>query len=211
MHIQPMNANNQMENQTVNPVPPVMNHAGHEVLDVHEILSHAVNTMNTYVMLRPHVQDPELADIMQRQHQYMVNEYNTLVDCFSTGRDPATPTSRYQMKQGNNVIYGMKQQGQPHKPMTNPSEINDQRISSQILGMLKTGASHKAVAATETTNPVVRRVLADSIPNCIEMAYEVFLYQNKRGYYQVPQFSQQEMQQLTTSFGPATPPQLPLQ
>ncbi|MFC7441374.1 spore coat protein [Laceyella putida] len=207
--MQPINPQNLMENQTVNPVPPVMNHAGHEVLDVHEILSHAVNTLDTYVMLRQHVKDPELADIMQRQYQYMVNEYNTLVECFSTGRDPSKPTSRYQMKQGNNVVYGLKP-GQPKKPMTSPTEINDQRVSSQMLSCVKTGAGHRAVAATETTNPVVRRVLADSIPNCIEMAYEIFLYQNKHGYYQVPQFSPQEMQQLTTSYSPASP-QLPLQ
>lgn len=208
--MQPINPKNLMENQTVNPVPPVMNHAGHEVMDVHEILSHSINTLDSYVMLRPHVKDPELLDIMQRQYQFMINEYNTLVDCFSTGHEPSKPTARYQMKQGNNVVYGLKPGGQPKKPISNPNELNDQRISSQMLSMLKTGAGHKAVAASETTNPVVRRVIADSIPNCLEMAYEIFLYQNKHGYYQVPQFSAQEMQQITTSYAPATP-QIPLQ
>ena len=68
----------------------------------------------------------------------------------------------------------------------------------------------KTMAALETTNPVVRRVLADSVPNCIEMAYEISLYQNKHHYYQVPQLAQQDMQQLLNSFAPAQGmPQMP--
>ncbi len=52
-------------------VPPQMNHGGHEMFDVHEVLSGAINTMNTYTMLSEHVQDPELRDILQRQKQFM--------------------------------------------------------------------------------------------------------------------------------------------
>jgi spore coat protein CotF len=69
---------------------------------------------------------------------------------------------------------------------------------------MKSSAAVKAHAACEVTNPVVRRVLADSIPNCIEMAYELFLWQNKHGYYQVAQLPQADMQQLTHSYAPAT-------
>ena len=68
----------------------------------------------------------------------------------------------------------------------------------------------KTMAALETTNAVVRRVLADSVPNCIEMAYEISLYQNKHHYYQVPQLAQQDMQQMVNSFEPAQgKPQMP--
>jgi spore coat protein CotF len=35
------------------------------------------------------------------------------------------------------------------------------------------------------------------------MAYEISLYQNKHHYYQVPQFAQQDMQQMLQSFSPA--------
>jgi spore coat protein CotF len=49
----------------------------------------------------------------------------------------------------------------------------------------------KAMAACEITNPVVRRVFSATIPNCIEMAYELSIYQNKHHYYQVPQLAQQ--------------------
>ena len=64
----------------------------------------------------------------------------------------------------------------------------------------------KTMAATETCNPVVRRVFADSVPNCIEMAYELAIYQNKHHYYQVPQLAAQDMQQLLNSFASSTRP-----
>lgn len=49
----------------------------------------------------------------------------------------------------------------------------------------------------------MRRVLQDSVPNCIEMAYELSLYQNKKGYYQVPQLSQQDMNAMLNAYGQA--------
>ena len=66
----------------------------------------------------------------------------------------------------------------------------------------KNGGSGKAVDGLETCNPGLRRVLADSIPNCIEMAYELAIYQNKHHYYQVPQLAQQDMHALLNSFAP---------
>ena len=56
-------------------------------------------------------------------------------------------------------------------------------ISSCMLASCKSGASMKSMAALETTRiQVVRRVLADSVPNCIEMGYELSIYQNKHHY-----------------------------
>ncbi|MFX3625457.1 MAG: spore coat protein [Ectobacillus sp.] len=202
---------NQMhQNMHTGSVPQHMNHGGHEVFDVHEVLSTAINTMDQYMMLRQHVQDPELRDILDRQYQFMQEEYNITVECFKTGQDPSKPTQTYMMKQNNDFVYGLKPGGQPKKPAQSPTELTDECISSMMLGAVKAGAGIKTMAALEVTNPVVRRVLADSVPNCIEMAYEISLYQNKHHYYQVPQLAQQDMQQLLNSFGPAQgQPQMP--
>jgi spore coat protein CotF len=190
------------ENMHTGTVPPQMNHGGHELFDVHEVLSGSVGTMNQYMMFRQHVKDPELLDILNRQYQFMQEEYNITVECFTTGQNPSKPTQSYKMTQGNDFIYGMKP-SQPKKPFQSVSEISDEFISSCMLASCKMGASSKTMAALEVTNPVVRRVLADSIPNCIEMAYELSIYQNKHHYYQVPQLAQQDMMQLLNSFAPA--------
>ncbi|MEK3933702.1 spore coat protein [Sporosarcina sp. FSL W7-1349] len=196
------------QNMHTGSVPQQMNHGGHELFDVHEVLSGAIASLNMAMLMRPHVKDPELLDILDRQYRFTLDEYNITVECFKTGRDPSHPTQSYKMKQGNDFIYGMKA-SQPKKPIQNESEISDEIISGFLLDAAKTSASAKTMAALETTNPVVRRVLADSVPNCIEMAYELSIYQNKHHYYQVPQLAQQDMQQILNAYAPAGQPGMP--
>nr|WP_172371196.1 spore coat protein [Sporosarcina jiandibaonis] len=191
-------------------VPQQMNHGGHEVLDLHEVLSGSVAALNQMILLRPQVKDPELLDILDRQYRFALDEYNITVEAFKTGKDPSHPTGSYKMTQGNDFVYGMKA-SQPKKPIQSESELSDEIISGFMLDAAKTAASAKTMAALEATNPVVRRVLADSVPNCIEMAYELSIYQNKHHYYQVPQLAQQDMQQLLNSFATVGQPAMPNQ
>ena len=190
------------QNMQTGAIPPQMNHGGHEVFDVHEVLSGAIGTLNTYTLLRQHIQDQELLDILDRQYQFIQDEYNISLECFQSGQDPSKPTQSYKMNQGNDFIYGLTPT-QPKKPLQSVSEITDECISGLMLAAVKSAASMKAMAALEITNPVVRRVFADSVPNCIEMAYEISIYQNKHHYYQVPQLAQQDMQQMMNSYAPA--------
>lgn len=198
-----------MENQFTNEsqftqgnAPLSMNHGAHEIMDVHEVLSAAIGALNTFVFLRPHVQDQELLNILDRQYAFMLDEYNITAECYKTGHDPSHPTRSYKMQMGNDSKYGLTP-SQPKKPITSANEINDAIISSWMLNCHKQGATGKTAAALESTNPVVRRVLQDSVPNCIEMAYELSLWQNKNGYYQIPQLSQQDMQTMLNMYGQA--------
>lgn len=187
------------QNMQTGTIPQQFNHGGHEVFDVHEVLSGAIGTMNEYTLIKDHIQDQELRDILDRQQQFIQQEYNTLVEAFKTGSKPSVPTQTYNMKQNNDFVYGLKP-SQPKKPAQSASDLKDQCFSNLMLNCVKSDASVKAMSALECTNPVVRRVIADSIPNCIEMAYEISLYQNKHHYYQVPQLQQQDMQQLINSY-----------
>lgn len=201
-----MNTQQQSQNtqQTMpNMQPTDTKHGGHEVMDVHEVLSCTIATLDQYLLYKQHVKDPELTDILNRQHQFILDQYNVLVECFKSGMKPSHSTSVYNMTQNNDVVYGLTP-GQPKKPIMNASEIGDECISSYMLGLMKSGASALTMASLEATNPVVRRVMADSVPNYIEMAYELFQYQNKHQYYQVPQFSEQDMQTLVNSFTTST-------
>ncbi len=186
-----------------------MNHGGHEVFDLHEVLSGTINILDQYMMFRIFVKDQELLDILDRQYYFILDQYNITCECFSTGKDPSHPTKKYMMKQNNTVTYGLTP-SQPKKPNQSIEDIKDNGISGHMLGLIKSTASLLAMTSLEVTNPVVRRVLADSVPNYIEMAYEIFLYQNKLKFYQVPQLSQQDMNQMTKSYVPFTgQPQMP--
>ena len=185
-----------------NQMPLSMNHGAHELLDVHEVLSTMIAGMNQFVLLRDQVQDNELLSIMDRQYAFMLDEYNITMEAYKTGHDPQHPTRSYKMQIGNDTTYGIKP-GEPKKPIQSANEINDAIISGFMLSCHKAGATGKTAAALESTNPVVRRVLQDSVPNCIEMAFELSLYQNKKGYYQVPQFSQADMNTMLNMYGQA--------
>ncbi len=177
-----------------------MNHGAHEILDVHEVLSAAIGGLNQMVFLRDKIQDPELLSIVDRQYAFMLDEYNITQEAYKTGHDPKHPTRSYKMQTSNDFEYGLTP-AEPKKPMQSASEFNDEMISGVLLGIHKVGATGKTTAALESTNPVVRRVLQDSVPNCVEMAYEISLYQNKRGYYQVPKLSPTDMNTMLTAYG----------
>lgn len=175
------------------------NHGGHELLDMHETLGGYIAMLNQAVVLRPHIQSQELQGILDRQYTFSLDAYNITVEAFKTGRDPSHPTGAYKMTLGNDFKYGLSA-GQPKKPIQQASELNDEIISGFLLNAHKSSAKSLAATALETTNPVLRRVLADSIPNCIEMAYEISIFQNKNGYYQVPQLASSDMNTLLNSF-----------
>ncbi|MDM5297316.1 spore coat protein [Bacillus pumilus] len=180
---------------------PELNHGGHELFDLHEILAGTINILDQYMILRQFIQDPVLSDILDRQYQFVLSQYNVTVDCFSTGQKPSEDTSTYMMKEQTQVIYGIKP-SQPKKPNQSLQDVKDLGITGHMLSLVKSHSSLLAMSALEVTNPVVRRVLSAQVPNFIEMAYEIFLYQNKHGYYQVPQLSVQDMKAMTSAFVP---------
>lgn len=178
------------------------NHGGHEFFDAHEVMSSLISMLDQYQIYNPYVRDPELKSILQRHSSFATQLYNTIVDCFQTGQDPAVPTQQYRMSQNNDVVFGLTP-GKPKKPAQSTQEISDQTISGFMLGNTKSLASLFAMTALEITNPVLRRVVADSVPNLIELSYEIFLYQNKHGYYQVPQLKEQDMNLMLNSYSKA--------
>lgn len=191
--------------QTMNGVSgsPSMNHGGHELFDVHEVLSGTINVLDQFMMFRQYVQDPELLDILDRQYQQILDGYNAMAETFTTGRAPSQSPAPYQGTQNNQVVYGV-QPTQPKKPNQSLSDIKDQGISGHMLGLIKSAGSLLAMSSVEVTNPAMRYLMAHSVPCYIEMAHEIFLYQNKHRYYQVAQLTESDMQHMLTSYASAT-------
>ncbi|WP_416148829.1 spore coat protein [Salipaludibacillus sp. HK11] len=203
--------NNYMEQQNgkklSESMPANKSHGGHELYDAHEVISGVMGVLDHYKMYEQHLQDQALKKILNRQSSFLTELYNIMVESLQTGEKPSKSTHIYHMEQSNNVMYGLETT-QPKKPIQSVSEISDENISGLMLGQVKGLASLMAMTALEMTNPVLRRVTADSVPNLIEMSFDVFLYQNKQGYYQVPQLADQEMTHMTEGF--ATAPTIPL-
>ncbi|MGM8214881.1 spore coat protein [Bacillaceae bacterium W0354] len=191
------NPNNQLK-QSSN-MPASQSHGAHELFDAHETISTLIGTIEHYKMYEPNIQAQQLKNICTNQFNYLTQLYNTMVDTYQSGQRPPQPTMTYNMEISNDVTYGMTP-GQPKQPTINPQQLNDQCFSSFMLGHLKACATACTAAALEATNPVMRRVLQDSVPNLCEMAYEIFLYQNDNGYYQVPELDQQTQNSMLNMF-----------
>ncbi|MGF7048137.1 spore coat protein CotF [Paenibacillus sp. DS2015] len=202
---------NQNQNQ-VNTQPPAMlnrNHGGHEMFDMHEVLSGMISVLDQFMIYRPLVQDKELLSILDRQYNFILSQYNLTAECFTTGQKPSQETSTYMMQGTTQVNYGLTPT-QPKKPNQSLNDVKDAGISGYMLGLIKTCASLLTMSAVEVVNPVVRRVLASQVQNYIEMAYEIFLYQNKHAYYQVPQLATSDIQLMLNTYIPSPGnPQLP--
>lgn len=202
-----MQQQTQLNNQTQG--TPNMNHGGHELFDMHEVLAGTINVLDQFMIFRQFIQDQELLDILDHQYNFILSQYNLTAECFTTGRKPSQETSTYMIENLPNPVYGIKPT-QPKKPNQSLADIKDAGISAYMLGLIKPHASLLTMSAVELTNPVVRRVLASQVQNFIEMAYEIFLYQNKHAYYQVPQLETSDMSQMINTFIPATgSPQMP--
>ncbi|MCP8967364.1 spore coat protein [Ectobacillus ponti] len=191
----------QVHNLHAGTLPMNMNHGGHETIDVSELLTDSITLIDQMLMQREYIQDPELREIVDRQYQFALQEYDGLVTAFTMNQAPQP--MRYQSSLPVQVQYGM-QQMPTRKPLQTVNDITDQHISAHLLVGLKASAVEKSRICLEITNPVMRHAVANSIPNCIEMAYEMFLWQNKNGYYPVPQFAQQDMQMMMNSYAPSS-------
>jgi len=198
------NQNQQQTNMTTShQVPQQFTHGGHEIFDANEAIRTLVGGMEQCLLYEQHVQDPELKAIMQRHKAFNTQLYNTVLETFKTGQKPSVSTQVYKMDPStdNISIYGTKP-GQPKAPAASVQELDDKCISGFVLGNIKAAVSAFAVSALEVTNPILRRIFADSVPNLIEEAFELYLYQNKKGYYQVPQLKDQDMANILNTYAP---------
>lgn len=182
------------------------NLGAHEVMELHEVLTHAVDGINQLQLYRPHVNDQQLASVLDKQLQFMNQEYNNIVQSLNAqGLAMGVP---YRSPKVVQPKYGLNNP-QPQSPNTSPNQLDDRDIASGILGFHKSSAIMKTIAALECADPNLRRMIQQGSANCSEMAYEIWQYMNQKGYYQVPTMKQMTtntmMQSYTTAPGAMQP------
>jgi len=176
-------------------------YGAHEVLELHEVLTDAINGINTMQLYRPHVKDQQLASMLDKQMQFAIQEYNTLVQSVSgKGLQAAVP---YRAPKTMTPTYGLHQPG-PHTPNMSAAEIDDRDVASAALSMHKTGATRKMMASLECADSQLRHILQQGAVNCGEQAFEVWQYMNQHGYYQVPTMKEMTTQTMLNAYQPAS-------
>jgi spore coat protein CotF len=158
-------------------------YGAHEMMEVHEVLTDTINGINQFQLYTPHVTDPKLRTILDRQVQFMTQGYNSLLQVVNqNGMNQGQP---YRAPLNGTPVYGLHNPT-PESPNTSMNQMNDRDVASGMLGCHKSSAVMCMVAAQECADPGLRRMIQQSAINCSEQGYEVWQYMNQNGYYQVP-------------------------
>ena len=158
----------------------------HETMEVHEILNEKINMINHFAMYLQSCQDPALRNMIDRHMQTAVRAYDEMV----------AYTHDYAAAQNKMQAYGMPQTSPQNLTygLNNPAavapsaqgQLNDTQIALAVLCAHKNSAKNHMSASLEAADPHVREMLVNGAVTCSNQAYEVFLFMNERGLYQVP-------------------------
>lgn len=174
------------------------NYGAHEVMEVHEVLTAAIDAIHASQLVRPHIQDPQLAHIADHQLQFMIQEYNQTVNLIN------------QQGMGQSIPYRAPKNFQPKYGLDNPGttapnqsmqQLDDRDISSMLLCNMKASATAKMVATLECADPQLRTTMQQSAINCAEMSYELWQYMNEKGYYQIPTLKDTTQRTMMHTYG----------
>jgi spore coat protein CotF len=169
----------------------------HETMEVHEVLTSAINGINHFQLYRSFVKDQQLMQILDNQMQFMMDEYNQMVQTLNQqGNNNAVP---YNSIANGAPTYGLKIPA-PQSPNASMNQLDDRDVSSSMLSCHKTSASKKMMAALECANPQLRRMMQQGAVNCAEQAYEVWQFMNQKGYYQVPTMKEETTNTVLNSY-----------
>lgn len=172
----------------------------HEVMEVHEVLSCGINAIHQMMLYRPHIKSQQLASLVDKQLQFMNQEYNGLVQAVNQqGMNPGRP---YPTDFNYSPTYGLRNPA-THSPQMSVNQLSDSDIANGILGIHKAGAVFKTMAALECADPNLRRLIQQGANNCSEQAYEIWQFMNQQGYYQVPTMKQMTTNTVIDTYAPS--------
>lgn len=60
-------------------------YGAHEIMELHEVLTDIIDGINQFQLYRSHAEDSQLRSILDNQVQFMMNEYNEIVQAWATG------------------------------------------------------------------------------------------------------------------------------
>ena len=172
----------------------------HEVLEAHEVLTDTIDGINQFELYRPHVNDQQLGQILDRQVRFMHQEYQSL-STYMNQRRGVSPAI-YQSRSGKQPIqYGLRSPSDvvPHH---GAGRLDDRDVASGMMGCAKSSAVLRMNAALECADPTLRNMMIQGAISSAEQAYESFSYMNQRGMYQVPTMQSRTQATLMHTYHP---------
>lgn len=159
----------------------------HETMETHDILMEEMNMINHLALYSQQCQAQHLQHMIQNHLQHATQSYQSLVHYTHNYSQPQVrmTSELHQHVQPQNIQYGLHQPA-PQTPQLNVTQMNDQQIAQGLLSLHKNSAKNHMIASLECADPNVRQMMVNGALACEQQAYEVFLYMNSYGMYQVP-------------------------
>jgi spore coat protein CotF len=158
----------------------------HETMEVHEALNEKINKINHLALYTQQTQNAQLRQMIQRHLQTEIQSYDQLV---SYTHDYQSGQRLNQVQgmintQPQNIQYGLNQPQQQSPQLQ--GQLDDNQIAFALLNCHKNSAKNAMSSALECADPNIREMMLMSAHTCANQAYEVFMFMNQQGQYQVP-------------------------
>jgi spore coat protein CotF len=139
-----------------------------------------------------------------RHQQEEILSYNEIVACTrgNSRFNPIPPNTAIQGITNQQIQYGVNRPLQ-FAPQSD-ALLSDEEIAMSILWWHKSGARNCLNATLECADPNVRRLMLNCAATCSNQAYEVFLFMNQQGLYQVPTLQNRTAETFLQSYQPAS-------
>lgn len=175
----------------------------HETMEVHECLMEKINLITHFNLYAKEAKNPQLLDMIMRHQQEEMMSYNEIVGLTrgNSQFNPIPPNTNVSGINNQHIQYGLN-----NPPQFTPNvdaSLNDQEIAIAMLLCHKNAARNCTQATLECADPNLRRAMLNSAASCMNQAYEVFLFMNEQGLYQVPTMKNQTTQTFLNSYQPA--------
>jgi len=179
----------------------------HETMEVHEILNEKVNVIRHFSLYAGQCANGELRSMIERHLQSAIASYDQLV-AYTHDYNAAQmrPQRMPDMMNASpqDITYGLRQPSPVHPQMQ--GSLDDQAIVMAVLSCHKNSAKNHLAKCLECADPNLREMLLHGAITCAEQAYEVFLYMNRQGQYQVPTLHDHTAKTFLHTFQPAGQP-----
>jgi spore coat protein CotF len=175
----------------------------HETMEVHECLLEKVNVITHFNIYAKEAKNQQLKDMIVRHQQEEITSYNEIVN-ITRGNNGFTPVpSNTNVKGVSNqqIRYGLN--NPPQISPQSDTSLTDREIAIAMLLCHKNAARNCTQATLEAADPNLRLALFNSAATCTNQAYEVFLFMNEKGLYQVPTLKSQTAETFLNTYQPA--------
>jgi spore coat protein CotF len=176
----------------------------HETMEMHEVLMEKINAITHFNLYAKQAKNPQLQDMIMRHQQEEIMSYNEIVS-FTRGNSHFNPIPPNTLIRGighQQIQYGLR--NPPQFAPQSDADLSDNEIAIAMLLCHKNGARNCTWATLECADPNLRRTMLNSAATCTHQAYEVFLFMNEQGLYQVPTLNSQTAENFLQSYQPAS-------